>query len=112
MTCTGTAAGELGSRQSRLGPRCRCRRQDNAPPPANAADAPGQSTWPPLPVSPRLPCAVRGSCLVLRRRDEEQACPAPNKEHGIGCCICASRRTSTHVRRPISASITLLSDNR
>src|SRR3954468_8132256 len=45
MPCTDTAAGELGSHQSRLGPRDRNRRRGSGHPPASDAGVPGRSTW-------------------------------------------------------------------
>src|SRR3954453_9903445 len=45
MPCTDTAAGGLGSHQSRLGPRHRNRRRGSGHPPASDAGVPGRSTW-------------------------------------------------------------------
>src|SRR3954453_10538368 len=45
MPCTDTAAGELGSHQSRLGPPYHCRRRGSGRPPASDAGVPGRSTW-------------------------------------------------------------------
>src|SRR3954471_24098768 len=57
MPCTDTAAGELGSHQSRLGPRYRCRMRGSEYPPASDAGVPARSTW--HPRSARRGCPDR-----------------------------------------------------
>src|SRR3954468_3889005 len=63
--CTDTAAGELGSHQSRLGPRYRCRMRGSGHPPPSDVGVPGRSTWHRRSVSRGCPDPVPPYSKVL-----------------------------------------------